>query len=60
MHVYASGPQTRERVEMSSTLQRTCRNVIVDGRRTSLRLERLYWDALDEVAGAKGLRSAIW
>ncbi|MGY0833791.1 ribbon-helix-helix domain-containing protein [Azospirillum argentinense] len=45
---------------MSSTLQRTCRNVVVDGCRTSLRLERQYWDALDEVAGAKGFRSAIW
>lgn len=34
---------------MTSPLQRVCRNVIIDGRRTSLRLERLYWDGLDEV-----------
>lgn len=55
MNVYASGPQTRERVEMSSILLRTCRNVVVDGCRTSLRLERLYWDALDEVCRREGI-----
>ncbi|MDX1710972.1 MAG: ribbon-helix-helix domain-containing protein [Rhodovibrionaceae bacterium] len=35
-----------------------CRNVIVDGRRTSLRLERLMWEALAEICRREGASRA--
>lgn len=31
------------------------RNVVVNGHRTSLRLEQVTWDALDDIANAEGL-----
>ncbi|SDF90920.1 Predicted DNA-binding protein, contains Ribbon-helix-helix (RHH) domain [Limimonas halophila] len=31
------------------------RNVLLDGRRTSLRLERAVWDALDEICQREGM-----
>lgn len=32
-----------------------CRNVTVNGRRTSLRMEPLLWDSLKEIAGREGM-----
>jgi len=29
--------------------ERLCRNLTINKRRTSLRLERIYWDSLDEI-----------
>lgn len=34
---------------MSKSLDRSCRNVTFDGRRTSLRLENVFWDSLIEI-----------
>ena len=39
---------------MPSALDRLCRNVTVDGRRTSLRLERHYWEGLDDICRREG------
>ena len=44
----SSGVQSAAEKAVESTL--LSRNVTVDGRRTSLRLERLMWDALGEIA----------
>ncbi|WP_375593889.1 ribbon-helix-helix domain-containing protein [Algihabitans albus] len=44
----SSGVQSAAEKAAESTL--LSRNVTVDGRRTSLRLERLMWDALGEIA----------
>lgn len=32
-----------------------CRNLKINGRRTSVRMEQSYWDALDDVAKRRGL-----
>ena len=35
--------------------ERSIRNVVVDGRRTSFRLERAFWDAIEDFAADKGI-----
>jgi len=35
--------------------ERSIRNVVVDGRRTSFRLEKAFWDAIEELASEKGI-----
>jgi predicted DNA-binding ribbon-helix-helix protein len=35
--------------------ERSIRNVVVDGRRTSFRLERAFWDAIEDFAAEKGI-----
>lgn len=35
--------------------ERTIRNVVVDGRRTSFRLEKAFWDAIEDFAAEKGI-----
>ena len=35
--------------------ERTIRNVVVDGRRTSFRLEKAFWDAIEDFATEKGI-----
>jgi len=34
---------------------RSIRNVVVDGRRTSFRLEKAFWDAIEDFASEKGI-----
>lgn len=36
----------------------TPRNLRIDGRRTSMRLENAYWTALEEIAATKGIDPA--
>jgi predicted DNA-binding ribbon-helix-helix protein len=35
--------------------ERSIRNVVVDGRRTSFRLEKAFWDAIEDFASEKGI-----
>lgn len=35
--------------------ERSIRNVVVDGRRTSFRLEKAFWDAIEDFAADKGI-----
>jgi predicted DNA-binding ribbon-helix-helix protein len=35
--------------------KRSIRNVVVDGRRTSFRLEKAFWDAIEDFASEKGI-----
>lgn len=35
--------------------ERSIRNVVVDGRRTSFRLEKAFWDAIEDFATEKGI-----
>lgn len=45
--------RARKRRHYESTLR--IRNVVVAGRRTSVRLEPLMWDALQEIAAGQGM-----
>jgi predicted DNA-binding ribbon-helix-helix protein len=35
--------------------ERSIRNVVVDGRRTSFRLEKAFWDAIEDFSAEKGI-----
>lgn len=36
-------------------MDRICRNIDVAGRRTSFRLEQMFWDAAEDCADARGM-----